>query len=192
MLYPERRRALPPALRNVPHVEWAWTSEAKDGGEMGALAIALWVIALTGGVFFPPLFVPPIFATFLWLKQVNARQRARASMYPEQAQQRPAGGMTNKALVLVLAIVGVLMFIATVELPKMPDRQPTRLPLVSRRTTAGPTITIGRIRPATRARLRHLTGHVSTASIMPPMACPTISWGHPLRSGSLATRCTAT
>lgn len=89
---------------------------------MGALAIALWVIALTGGVFFPPLFVPPIFATFLWLKQVNARQRARASMYPEQAQQRPAGGMTNKALVLVLAIVGVLMFIATVELPKMPDQ----------------------------------------------------------------------
>lgn len=79
---------------------------------MGALAIALWVIALTGGVFFPPLFVPPIFATFLWLKQVNARQRARALNYPGQVQPPAAKGMTGKSLVLVLAIVGVCLFAA--------------------------------------------------------------------------------
>jgi hypothetical protein len=41
---------------------------------MGMLAIALWAIALTGGVFFPPLFIAPMYCTWLWLKQRQARK----------------------------------------------------------------------------------------------------------------------
>lgn len=41
---------------------------------MGILALALWAIALTGGVFFPPLFIVPIYVTWLWLKQRKARK----------------------------------------------------------------------------------------------------------------------
>lgn len=43
---------------------------------MGALAICLWAIALSGGAFFPPLFIPPIYATWLWWKQRKLRKQA--------------------------------------------------------------------------------------------------------------------
>lgn len=45
---------------------------------MGFLALALWAIALFGGVFFPPLFIPAIYATYLWRKQRKARKLRRA------------------------------------------------------------------------------------------------------------------
>ena len=41
---------------------------------MGALAIVLWITAFAGGVFFPPLFILPMFATFLWMKQRGRRK----------------------------------------------------------------------------------------------------------------------
>lgn len=44
---------------------------------MGILALALWAIALCGGVFFPPLFIPPMYATYLWLKQRKRRKLRR-------------------------------------------------------------------------------------------------------------------
>ena len=40
---------------------------------MGALALVFWAIALTGGVFFPPLFIPAIYATYLWRKGRKAK-----------------------------------------------------------------------------------------------------------------------
>jgi hypothetical protein len=39
------------------------------GKVMGVLAIVLWAIALSAGVFFPPLFIPAIYATYLWHKR---------------------------------------------------------------------------------------------------------------------------
>ena len=41
---------------------------------MGALAIVTWIIALTGGIFFPPLFIVPIYTTYLWSKQRKQRK----------------------------------------------------------------------------------------------------------------------
>lgn len=43
---------------------------------MGVLVIALWAIALCSGVFFPPVFIPAIYATYLWRKQVKRRKLA--------------------------------------------------------------------------------------------------------------------
>ena len=43
---------------------------------MGVLVIALWAIALTAGVFFPPVFIPAIYATYLWRKKANRRKLA--------------------------------------------------------------------------------------------------------------------
>lgn len=45
---------------------------------IGFLALALWAIAIFGGVFFPPLFIPAIYATYLWLKQRKARKLRKA------------------------------------------------------------------------------------------------------------------
>lgn len=45
---------------------------------MGILAVALWAIGLFGGVFFPPLFIPAVYATYLWLKQRKRRKLRRA------------------------------------------------------------------------------------------------------------------
>lgn len=43
---------------------------------MGALALVSWAIALTAGVFFPPLFIMPIYTTYLWLKSRKRKAKA--------------------------------------------------------------------------------------------------------------------
>ena len=53
---------------------------------MGILALALWAIALTGGVFFPPLFIAPIYCTWLWLKQRKALKAKRAAFLDVHGQ----------------------------------------------------------------------------------------------------------
>lgn len=42
---------------------------------MGALAIVLWIIAFSAGAFFPPLFIAPLFATYLWFVQRERRKQ---------------------------------------------------------------------------------------------------------------------
>jgi Short C-terminal domain len=51
---------------------------------MGALAIVLWIIALSAGAFFPPLFIAPIYATYLWY-----RQRKRRAVVAALAKNKP-------------------------------------------------------------------------------------------------------
>ena len=44
---------------------------------MGALAIVLWIAALAGGAVFPPLFIAPIYASYLWWQQSKRIKAAR-------------------------------------------------------------------------------------------------------------------
>jgi hypothetical protein len=55
-------------------------AKQRDKFTMGALTIVLWITALAGGVFFPPLFIAPMFSTYLWLRQKDKRNTVAKSL----------------------------------------------------------------------------------------------------------------
>jgi hypothetical protein len=66
---------------------------------MGALAIVLWIVALAGGAVFPPIFIAPIFATYLWWKRQRTAPKLARVFDPDEllklVQLRDSGALSE-------------------------------------------------------------------------------------------------